>query len=310
MATVRALATVEADDGRPDEAIKWDREALRLAVAPASIERIRIQLAVHVAATGQLDEAKAQLDQVISSGTRVDPGIQAEALLQRAVLLRKLDRLKDALADLAQARPRLHRLGNVTEEFAANLELARALRLGREPTEALVAVDEALQAVDAVRLQTANLEFRLQLQAPLRAAYDLKIELLRARYDDSLAAGRQREADGLAAAAFAAADASRARSLADLAAEQYSPELRRELAPEFRRRESLYEELAGRQFALEQHFDHAGSQDARSRGLISDIAGLERQLDTYQHSDREPRESWQGICTTEWRSRGRDSRSS
>ena len=93
-----------------------------------------------------------------------------------------------------------------------------------------MAVDEALQAADAVRLQTANPEFRLQLQAPLRAAYDLKIELLRARYDDALAAGRQREADGLAAAAFAAADASRARSLADLAAEEYSPELRRELA--------------------------------------------------------------------------------
>jgi CHAT domain-containing protein/tetratricopeptide (TPR) repeat protein len=279
MATVRALATVDADDGRTDEAIAWDREALRLAVSPASIERIRIQLAVHVAAAGRLDEAKAELDGVISSGTRVDPGIQAEALLQRAVLLRKMDRIKDGLADLAQARPRLHRLGNVTEEFAANLELARTLRLAGDPKEALAAVDEALQAADAVRLQTVNPQFRLQLQAPLRAAYDLKIELLRARYADALAVGRQREADGLAAAAFAAADASRARSLADLAAQEYSPELRWELAPEFRRRESLYEELAGRQFALEQHFDHAGSLDARSRGLIGDIAELERQLD-------------------------------
>jgi CHAT domain-containing protein len=279
MATVRALATVDADDGRTAEAIAWDREALRLAVAPASIERIRIQLAVHVAAAGQLDVAKAELDGVISSGTRVDPGIQAEALLQRAVLLRKMGHMKDALADLAQARPRLHRLGNVTEEFAANLELARTLRLAGEPKEALAAVDEALQGADAVRLQTANPEFRLQLQAPLRAAYDLKIELLRARYDDALAAGRQRQADELAAAAFAAADASRAHSLADLAAQEYSPELRREFAPEFRRRESLYDELAGRQYVLEQHFDHAGSQDARSRGLISDIAELERQLD-------------------------------
>jgi CHAT domain-containing protein/tetratricopeptide (TPR) repeat protein len=280
MATVRALATVDADDGQLDKAVAWDREALSLAVAPASIARIRIQLAAHLAAAGHLEEAKAQLDDVISSGTRVDPGIQAEALLQRAVVLRKLGRTKDALADLAGARPRLHQFGNITEEFAANLELARTLRLAGEPHEALVAVDEALQAADAVRLQTANPEFRLQLQAPLRAAYDLKIELLRARYDDALGAGRQREADGLAAAAFAAADASRAHSLADLAAEEYPPELRRELAAEFRRRESLYEELAGRRFALEQHFDHAGSRDARSRGYMSDIAELERQLDT------------------------------
>jgi CHAT domain-containing protein/tetratricopeptide (TPR) repeat protein len=279
MATVRALATVDADDGRTDEAIALDHEALRLAVAPASIERIRIQLAAHIASAGRLDEAKAELDRVISGGTKVDPGIQAEALLQRAVVLRKMGHMRDALADLARARPRLHRFGNVAEEFAANLERARTLRLAGELPEALAAVDQALQAADAVRLQTANLEFRLQLQAPLRAAYDLKIALLRARYDDALAAGRQREADSLAADAFAAADASRARSLADLAAQEYSPEVRHELAPQFRRRETLYEELAGREFVLEQHFDHAGSGDARSRRYISDIAEIERQLD-------------------------------
>ncbi len=102
-----------------------------LAVAPASIERIRIQLAVHVAAAGQLEEAKAQLDQVISSGTRVDPGIQAEALLQRAVLLRKLDRPEGCSRRPCAGPATLHRLGNMTEEFAANLELARTLRLGR-----------------------------------------------------------------------------------------------------------------------------------------------------------------------------------
>jgi CHAT domain-containing protein len=280
MQTLRALATVDADQGSVDEAIAYDREALSLAVAQASIERITMQLAVHTAAAGHLEEARSQLDALISRGVGTDPAIEAEALLQRASILRRLDRPRDALADLEKARPRLHRLGNIDEEFAANLELARTLRVAGEPRQALAAVDEALREADAVRLQTANPEFRLQLQTPLRAAYDLKIELLRASYDDALAAGKERQAGELAAAAFVTADASRARSLADVAAEEYSPAIRRELAPQFRRREALYEELAGREFALEQHFDSAGSEDARARHLMSDIAELERQIDT------------------------------
>lgn len=280
MQTLRALATVDADSGKIDEAIAYDREALGLTVIPATTERIRIKLAVHEAAAGRVDQAKAELDEVISTPAGVDPAIRAEARLQRAILLRGMGRTPEALADLASARPGLRRLRKNTEEFAADLELARTLRMAGEPHQALDAVDEALQESDAVRLQTANPEFRLLLQTPLRAAYDLKIELLRARYEDARAAGQSHEADKLAAAAFATADASRAHSLADVAAQEYSPGIRRDLAPEFRQREALYEELAGRQFALEAHFDHAGSGDARAQHLVSDIAELERELDT------------------------------
>ncbi len=279
MQTLRALATVDVDLGRVDEAIECDHEALRLSDVPATTQRITINLAVHTVAARHPDQARSQLDEVISSPATVDPGIRAEARLQRAILLRRMGRTQDALADLEQARPYLARVGNATEEFAADLELARTLRMAGEPRQALRAVDEALKESDAVRLQTANPEFRLQLQAPLRAAYDLKIELLRARYDDAVAAGKRQEVDDLAAAAFATADASRAHSLADVAAQEYSPEIRRELAPEFSRREALYAQLAGRRFVLESHFDYAGSGDARARRLVSDIVELERKLD-------------------------------
>jgi CHAT domain-containing protein len=280
MQTLRALATVDAGSGRVEEAIACDHEALGLTNIPATIERIRIQLAMLAAASGQAVQAKAQLDEVISSTARVRPAVQAEARLQRAILLRRMGSKREALADLALARPRLRRLGNATEEFAADLERAKTLRMAGEPREALAAADEALQESDLVRAQTANPELRLLLQTPLRAAYDLKIELLRARYDDALAQGKKQEADNLAAAAFATADASRAHSLADVAAQEYSPEIRRELAREFRRREALYEELAGRRFALEVHLDHVGAGDARTQYFTSDIAELERQLDT------------------------------
>ena len=280
MATLRALATIDAEQGRVDDAIGSDREALGLAVAPSAIERIRIQLAAHTAVAGHLVEAKAQLDEVLSTGAKADPLIQAEALLQRAVLLREMGRPREALVDLAAARPRLHILGSVTEEFEADLEQARALRLVAQPHAALAAIERALGQADAVRLQTANPELRAQLQTPLRPAYDLKLELLRERYDHALAGGRVREADTLAAAAFATADASRAHSFADVAAQKYSPAVRRALASEFRRREQLYRELSARRFALDARLDRSGSDDPRAQHLMGDIAELRREVDT------------------------------
>ena len=280
MATLRALATIDAEQGKVEAAMAFDREALSLAVAPPAIARIGVNLAAHTAAAGRLTEAKAQLDEIVSSGAKGDALIQAEALLERAVLLREMGRPRDALADLSVARPRLHRLGGVLKGFEADLEEARALRMIGRPRAALAAVERALAQSDAVRLQSANPELRAQLQTPLRPAYDLELELLRERYEQALAAGREREAAGIAVAAFVTADASRAQSLGDVAALNYSPAVRRALASEFHRREEIYRELAARQFALDARLDRSGSDDPRARHLMSDIAELERQADS------------------------------
>src|SRR2546430_330091 len=279
MATLRALANIDAEQGRMESAIAFDREALSLAVARSAAARIKIQLAAHTAAAGRLTEARAQLDEVISTRAKADSLIRAEALLQRAVLLREMGRPREALADLAAARPPLHRLGGVLEEFEADLEQARALRMIGRPRAALAAVEGALGHSDAVRLQSANPELRAQLQAPLRPAYDLELELLRERYERAIAAGRDKEADAIAAAAFVSADASRAQSLGDAAAQRSPPAVRRALASEFQRREALYRELAARQFALDARVDRSGSDDPHARHLMSDIAELERQAD-------------------------------
>ncbi len=277
--SLRALANIDAEQGRFESALAFDREALSLAISAPAIPRIRIQLAVHTAASGNLGEAKAQLDEVIGQ-TKTDPLIQAEALLQRAVVLRKMGEPRAALADLSIARPRLGILGGVTQAFTADLETARALRLLGDPQAALAAVDRALAQADAVRLQSANPELRAQLQTPLRPAYDLKLELLREYFEHALASGRQADASRLAAEAFATADASRARSFADVAAQRYSPAVRRTLAAEFRRREELYRELAARRFALDARLDRSGSGNPAGQHLISDIAELEREVDT------------------------------
>jgi CHAT domain-containing protein/tetratricopeptide (TPR) repeat protein len=280
MVTLRELATVQAARGKFADALKSDREALTLALAPSSILLIKIQLAVHTATAGQLSEAKAQLDGLLAADARAYPNIYAEAQLQRAIIERKLDQPRAALADLHAAQPQLHRFGSVTEEFEADLELARTLRLMGQPETALQAVERALRESDAVRLQTVNPELRSMVQTPLREAYDLKIELLRARYEDALAAGRNAAAVTFAVNAFAAADASRAHSFSDVAAQEYSAAMRHDLAPEFQRREALYRELAARRYALADRLGRASPDDPRVRHLMSDIAELERQADT------------------------------
>ncbi len=280
MSTLRALATIYAEQGSIGDALAFDREALGLAIAPSAVMRIRIQLAAHTAAGGRAVEALAQLDDILAQAAATDPLIRAEALLQRAELLRQLGRPQPALADLMAARQGLRLAGTVTEEFESQLELARTLQLMGRSTAALTAVNRALKLSDAVRRQTANPEFRAQLQAPLRPAYDLKLALLRERYEYALANGHGDEANALAAAAFATADASRAHSLADVAAQSYPPTVQRALAAELRRREDIYRQLSGRRFALDERLDHSGSDDPRAEHLMHDVVELERQADT------------------------------
>jgi len=280
MQTVRSLATVYAEQGRMADAVAADQEALSLAVAPSAIERIRIQMAAHTVAAGDPGEALTQLDALLAPGARGDVVLRPEALLERAVAQREMGRPREALPDLKAARPGLRRLGSVMEEFQADLEQARDLRQLGEPRAALRAVDRALSRSDAVRQQTANPELRAQLLTPLRAAYDLKIDVLRSQYNLSVASGRKQEASRLAAVAFLTADSSRAQSLADVAGRKYPPAVRAAMSRELRRRETLYQELAGRRFAYESRVDASGSADPRAQHLMRDIAELERQVDT------------------------------
>jgi CHAT domain-containing protein/tetratricopeptide (TPR) repeat protein len=278
MATLRALANVDAEQGKLEQALNFDAEALQLAVAPSALARIRIQTAVHTGQAGHLEEALARLSEVVADRS-TDTLIRAEAQLQRAVVLRELERPMDARLDLMAARPLLHARGSAAEEFQADLELARVLRTGAKPQEALKALDEALAHADAVREQTANPELRMQLGTPLRAAYELKVELLRARFETALASGDSAAAAGLATAAFLAADSSRARSLADFAAQEYLPGVRTALAGDLARRTELYRQMAARRFALESRLDRVGSEDPQVRRLVAEIADLERQAD-------------------------------
>jgi CHAT domain-containing protein/tetratricopeptide (TPR) repeat protein len=277
---LRALATVIAEQGEPALALDYDRKALTLARSPTSIAHVRLQLATHTVAAGQLAQAQALLDDILAGAAPGDRYLRAEALLQRAIVWRLLGHAHEAIADLSAARPQLHAFGSVGDEFKADLELARAERQLGEPAAALAAVDRSIGRSALIRLQTSNPELRSQLQAPLRAAYDLKIELLRSQYETAAAAARATVAARLGAQAFLTADAARAKTLADVAALEYPPAFLRAHAAEFRHRDDIYRELAARRYALDQLLDTAAADDPRARHLVADITDLERRADT------------------------------
>ena len=280
MDTLRALARVDAEQGKLEQAVAFDREALALAVDPLATESIRVQLASHAAAAGHGEEGMSLLNDVLARGPRGDPLILADALVQRAEILRSMGRTTEALGDLSTALGQFRKLSSVNGEFGTALELAKTLRLAGNTKGALIAVEHALAQGDALRVQSVNPDFRVQLEASLRAAYDLEIDLLRTQFEAAVASGEQRQAASLATRAFAAADSARARSLEDVAAQEYTVGLRRQMAPQFRRREEIYRALAARRFALDDLTDMSATRNPRARHLLNDIAELERQADT------------------------------
>lgn len=279
-ATLRSLATVYTDLGDYRQAIAFDREALALATTLTSHPLGRIQLAVHTALAGDAQEALDLLADLIRPATEPDPLYRARARLARAAIERSAGAYVAALRDLRIALPVFQRAGSVTDAFSADLERARVLGLAGSQAAALFAVDRALERSDAIRTQTANPEFRAQLQLPLRAAYDLKLDMLWEKFERAQQAGNLRDAARIAALAFYSADAARARSFADIAAQRYSPAIRGDLAGDFARRERLYQSLAGLRFALDSRLDQSGSTDPRAKALAGQIAGMQREVDT------------------------------
>lgn len=284
IATLRALATIDSDEGHPEQAIARDRDALSL--APTAVMRtiLRLQMATHLAVAGKTGEALEVLAEEIRNKDHADPLLVGRAFLQRAALRRSGGEVAGSLDDLAAARPLLPNRGSLSDLFGIDLESARAQRANGAVNDALVSVDHALSYASAMRLQTANPEYRTHLQAPLRGAFELKVDILWDLRAAALGAGNEDAASRLAILAFDAADASRAQTFADIAAAKYPENLRLALAPELARRDSLYHDIAERRFMLEALQDKTGSAGAGSSGLLADIAGLERVLDTVNNT--------------------------
>ncbi|MEJ0038770.1 MAG: CHAT domain-containing protein [Gammaproteobacteria bacterium] len=275
-ASLRTIGNVLRERGRRDEALKMHQEALALASGAAAKSRMRVQIARDLGAMGRTADALHELEPVLTPSGSVDEVIRARALAVRGQFTAPGNgAASSAERDLKEAIALFHRYELPVDEFEAWLTLARRLRTRGAADAALVAVDEALELAEEVRLQSANPELRATLLQPLRPAFDLKIALLAERYFAASGSSAQRER--IARLALSTAERSRARALADFQNLDVSaPGVPAELA---RQRQTLYRDLAARRSRLATMIDRAGTDDVRVRAISGDIASLRRQLD-------------------------------
>jgi CHAT domain-containing protein len=279
VSTLRALATVYREAGRPADSRRVATEALALATSASAQARIRVGLALDDAALGRRAEALAALDQILAGAAAHNVTIEVDALLARGDVRHVAGDLAGAQADFQATLGLLGSLEDPTSKFHARLSLSKIHRARGEGREALQAVDGALRLADLLRRHTANPELRAQRQEPLRAAYDLKIALLLDRRTEALRTGDAANAEQAGLDALVVAEESRAQSLADFSAQSVRPADASGMGADIRRRAQLYTEIAGRQYQLDARRDIAGDEDPRARSYQAELASLRRDLD-------------------------------
>lgn len=275
VSTLRSLAAVYRELGRRREATAAGVAALGAATSAVARLKIGIGLAEDQAAAGHERDALAALDDLLANPASANPSIRVEVLLARARIRAKTADAAGAEADLRQGLALLRSLESPTLAFQCQLELARLLWAGGRSAEALRTVDAAIALAAELRGQTANPELRAQKQEPLRAAYDVKVDLLMDRYREAQRAGARATAMRAAEQALAVADSARAPTFLELVADS-AAEAR---ATPGDRRSALYREIAARQYQLDARRDAHEADDDRARFYQSEIARLRREAD-------------------------------
>jgi CHAT domain-containing protein len=266
-ALLRSMANLMRERGRADLALDMDREALSLASSPATVARIRVQIANDLAALGKPNEALQEVDSVLNLHTAQSGSASGLAWLQRAKLRGAQGSLEDAETDLRKALKSFRTYEAPANEFAAWLELARVNHRMGQRVRALTAINSALALAEQVRLQSSSPELRATLMQPLRPAFELKIAML----------AQSGTSGDDAIAALMTAEQSRARALADFRSlNEAAPGFPAERA---RQRRALYKDLAARRFQLERLLDRTGPDDNKVKLLRQDIAMVRQQLD-------------------------------
>ena len=278
VASLRALAVIDHEQGHLTDAVSHNSEALRLASAPSARARILLRLALDHAALGETAEALRLLTDLIDRPPNGDGLVRAIARTQRGALLRGSGSLDAAEADLVAALRSLKKFESLAERFDAQVELAR-LRADRgQRALALTTVQQALDLSREIRLQTANPEYRASIVQSLRPALELDIDLMRANYEDFTSRGNAAAARSLAYASLQAVDESRALEFENWRAEQLPVGVDKHVASLLSTSSRLYLDMAERRFQLSTREDRAGADDPRAEILRQDIARMRVQL--------------------------------
>ncbi len=275
--SLRALAVIAHDARRFDEAVQFNRDALKLATAPSARARIKVRLGADYAAQGKFTAALEELDPVIHEPPGGDRLVQSEARLELGRALQTMKEIPESRRELEEALRGFRVMQSVAGEFDTRLELARLEAGAGREAEAIESLTAALALTDEIATQTGNPEYRASVVESLRPAQDLMVELQFARYSRALAGGRHDEAQRIARETLGLADATRAQSFEQILSQRFEyadPELAKQLL----KRVEVLRALADRRFYLSTREDRSGPDDAVAATLREEIANLRARL--------------------------------
>lgn len=275
---LRALAQIESESGKLQEAIGHDDEALHLATARWARARILLHLAQQYAARGDPEDARRILDDLIAQPPGHDELLSALAQMQRAWLLEQDGLHAQARTDLLRAIRTFDRFDSLAEGFEARATLAELYASRGQDANALRLLREALRSSREIRAQTANPEYRTSLVQSLRPALSLEVDLLRARFTSLERQGELNAAREIARESLAAVDEARAIGFEAWRAEYLDQSSDSVLSHLLASSSALYRDMAERRFQLAAREDRAGVNDSRARALREDIARLRVRL--------------------------------
>lgn len=274
-ASLRALAALRHQSGNHAASAALAAEALEFATTPVARQRLWVHLAADRAHLEGADVGLSALDRAALE-VPLDPFTRALALLERGRMLARLSRLDEARAALVQSAQILRSEHSARGEFDALLELARVERMADRDGAALTTITAALELAEVVRVQSANPAFRSGLLRPLRAAFELRIDLLAKRHRALLAQGRRDEATIVARDALSTAELARSRGWIDFRNTRFLTDSTTGDDERYRR---LLRDVAARQFHLDTIREQDPADVARILALSREVAALRHELE-------------------------------
>jgi CHAT domain-containing protein/tetratricopeptide (TPR) repeat protein len=253
--------------GQHDLALEYLRKSAQIDANPHSVARARTLIASELRALGDLRGADAELAKALES---TNPLSRAEAIAERGRLRLAQKNLAAAIADLRAADQQYLALGLEFNRIDTNTALAQALLASSDVPGAIAAADEAMAIVGRIRVKSANPEWRARFLSARYLPYEVRIaaEFASGGKDDNDRSWR----------AFQIAENVRARSLADLLAD----EPRRGARALDPNGDELRALLTSQQLRLETRMQSTDADDAGTLELRRAIVETRAQIDAHR----------------------------
>ena len=266
-ASLRTAANAASALGQHDLAIEYLRTSVQIEANPHLVARTQVMIASELRTLGDYRAAEAALAKALESTNAVS---QAEAFEERGRLRLGQKRFAAAIADLRAADKQSVALGLEFNRIDTNTALSQALLATGDVPGAIAAANEAVAIVGRIRIKSANPEWRARFVSARYQPYEVLIaaELASGGPADTRSSWR----------AFRIAENVRARSLADLLAD----ETQRGTRAADPQAEALRAQLTSLQLRLESRVQNPDADEAGNVELRRAIVETRAKIDAHR----------------------------